>query len=131
MTYILYNPDGSIKTFMDNIANVSLQEGEMFATSPLSFEEYAAQFELSVKGATCITVFAHVGDPAEEVAISAPGNESVSVDINGEPQLIQLESGRGTLTLPTTAPAEFILTPTDKHTFCPAGAGSICIKIDE
>jgi len=129
MTYIIFNPDGTIKSFAESNEGAVLEPGEACTESPLSFQEVAALFELSHNGQTCQTVYAHVGDPAVEVTVRAPGQTTVEVGVNGTAQTVQLTNGAGTLTLPTTAPIAYALAPADRHKFCIAGAGSLCIIV--
>lgn len=131
MTYILYNPDHTIKTFMDFIADVPLQPGESFIRSPLTFEQYSKLFELSHNGITAQTVEAHVGDPAVLIDVSAPGQAEVDVSINGQAQAIPLTDGRGSITIPTDQPGRFTLTPADRQRFCAAGSGSLLIVVED
>jgi len=131
MTYILYNPDHTIKTFMDFIADVPLQPGESFTRSPLTFEQYSKLFELSHNGITAQTVEAHVGDPAVLIEVSAPGQTEVDVSINGQAQAIPLTDGRGSITIPTDQPGRFTLTPADRQRFCAAGSGSLLVIVED
>jgi hypothetical protein len=129
MTYIIYNPNGTIKTFMDTIEDVPLAPGETVEQSALSFENYAARFVLSHNGEPSLTVRAHVGDPAIVIDVSAPGVETIAVDMNGEQQFVSLSNGQGSITLPTTTPGTFALAPSDRHTYSPAGSGSLCVIV--
>jgi len=129
MTYIIYNSDHTIKTFMDYIADVPLAPGETFALTGQAFEEYAARFVLSCKGTSCNTVYAHVGDPALEIDVSAPGQETVAVNVNGEPQTVPLTDGQGSFTLATDTPCTYLIGPADRQTFCAAGSGALLVVI--
>lgn len=131
MISIIYNPDGSIKTFAENVADVQLQPGEKVEDLPVTFEEFAARFVLSHNGMPCQTVYAHVGDAPVQVQVSAPGFSSVAVDVNGTPQTVELTNGTGTLTLPTDAPGRFALSPSDGTAFCRAGWGSLLVVIQD
>jgi hypothetical protein len=131
MTYILYNPDRSIKTFMDTIDDVVLAEGETWAYIDQSFEEYAARFVLSHGGNTCLNVYAKVGDAELLIDIRAPGNESVSVDVNGQAQEVALTEGKGSIHIPTDAAGAYFLAPTDRQNFCAAGCGSLLVTVQE
>jgi hypothetical protein len=129
MTYIIYNPDGSIKTFMDIIADVPLAPGETVEQSDLSFEDYGARFVLNHNGLACQTVFAHVDDADIVIDVSAPGVESLSVDVNDQAQFVSLTNGKGSLTLPTTTPGAFALAPSDRHAYTKAGSGSLIVIV--
>lgn len=129
MTYVLYNPDHTIKTFMEYIADVPLAPGETFALSSLSFEEYAAQFVLSCEGQSCCTVYTQVGAPAVVIDVSAPGLSSVDVAVNGQAQTVSLTNGKGSFTLDTSTPQEYRIEPADCTRFCPAGASSLAVII--
>jgi hypothetical protein len=130
MTYILYNPGHTIKTFMDYMSDVPLQQGESFTLSPLSFEEYSQQFVLSHNAQPCDTVMVHVGDPAVLIDVSAPGQAEVGVSVNGQAQTVTLTNGRGSFLLPTDREGRFILTPADRQHFCTAGSGSLLVVIE-
>jgi hypothetical protein len=130
MTYILYNPDHSIKTFMDYMSDVPLQQGESFTLSPLSFEEYSQQFVLSHNTNPCDTVIVHVGDPAVLIDVSAPGQIEVGVSVNGQAQIVTLIDGRGSFLLPTDQKGRFIIQPADRQHFCAAGSGSLLVVIE-
>lgn len=131
MIKVIYNPDGTIKTFFEGDANWQLEDGESLLELPTTFEEYAARFVLSCQGKTCQTIYVPVGAPPVEVQISAPGQASVDVDVNGQAQTVPLSAGVGTLTLPTEAPALFALAPTDRVAFCMAGCGSILVVVQD
>lgn len=131
MISIIYNPDGSIKTFAEDVSDLQLLPGETVGELPVTFEEYAARFVLSHNGQPCQTVFARVGDAPVQVQVSAPGFTSVAVDVNGTPQTVELTNGTGTLTLPTDAPGRFALSPTDSTAFCRAGWGSLLVVIQD
>jgi hypothetical protein len=129
MTYIIYNPDSSIKTFLDQIEDTVLAPGETAEQSELSFQEYAERFVLSHDGMSCMTGIAHMGDPEVVIDVSAPGVETVFVDINGVANFVSLSNGRGSLTLPTSAPASFALAPSDRHTYSAAGSGGLLVLV--
>ena len=129
MTYILYNKDHTIKTFMDFIADVHLEEGETFSVTSDTFVQYAALFVLSHAGVPCMTVYAKVGDPAVVIDVSAPGNAEVSVDVNNSAQVVTLTDGKGSLTLPTDTAGNYLVAPTDRQAFCSAGTGSILVIV--
>lgn len=131
MISIVHNPDGTIKTFADNVADVQLLPGETVEELPVTFEEFAARFVLSHNGQPCQTVFLCVGDAPVQVQVSAPGFTSVAIDVNGTPQTVELTNGSGTLTLPTDAPGRFALSPADRVAFCQAGWGSLLVVIQE
>lgn len=129
MTTLIYNPDGTIKNFVSSIEGLELQPGETTLESPLSFAEYAARFSLSHNGQTCQTVFAHVGDAPVEIEVSAPGQSTVDVDVNGQVQTVPLSNGRGILAIPTDTPGPIPLAPADRRTFCAAGDGSLLVVL--
>jgi hypothetical protein len=131
MTFILYNPDGTIKTFMTYIADVPLAAGETYTETEESFEEVAAKFALSHFGEGCVTVRAHTGDPDIVIDVCATGLQSVSVDVNGDPHIVPLINDHGSITIPTNAPGTFALAPTDKRTFAAAGSGYLVVLVTE
>lgn len=131
MISIVYNSDGTIKTFAEDVSDLQLLPGETVAELPLTFEEFASRFVLSHNGQPCQTVFARVGDAPVQVQVSAPGFSSVAVDVNGTPQTVELINGTGTLTLPTDAPCRFSLTPADSIALCRAGCGSLLVVVQE
>ncbi len=129
MTYVIYNPDGTIKTFMDTIADVPLAPGETVEQSELSFADYAARFVLSHNGQESQTVFAHVGEAAVVIDVSVPGVETVSVDVNDQAQFVSLINGRGSLTITADTPGSFTLAPSDRHKYSKAGSGSLLVIV--
>jgi hypothetical protein len=129
MTYIVHNPDGTIKTFMDTIADLPLAPGETVEQSNLSFEDYAALFVLSHNGQECQTVYVHVGDAPVLIDVSVPGVETVSVDVNDQAQFVSLTNGRGSLTITTETPGAFTLAPSDRRTYSKAGSGSLIVIV--
>jgi hypothetical protein len=129
MIYIISNPDGTIKTYMQNASDIVLVPGENIVISPLSMDQYAARFVLSHQGQSCCTVTAHVGDPAILIDISVPGCESASVDVNGEEKVINLLDGKGVIELGTTKAGTFLLSPTNRKQFCSAGNGQLTVEI--
>lgn len=131
MVYVIYNADGTIKTFMQDVTDIRLQTGESYVGLDLDMDGYARRFMLSCNDVCCYTVTAHVGDPAVQVNVYAPGYDSVVVDINGESCEVSLESGRGTIEITTDAAGQFLLSPVDKKLFCAAGSGSLCVEILE
>lgn len=130
MTYIIRNSDGAIKSYLDFIHDTQLDPGETYEFSTLTMDQFSDRFSLSYQGKTCCTVTAKVNDPAVEILVSAPGKESVSVDVNGDPQIITLEDGYGIITLPTTAPGTFLLAPTDRKTYAAAGCGLLAVVVE-
>lgn len=131
MISIVYNADGTIKNYAENNDDLCLMPGESIVELPITFEEFAARFVLSHNGQPCLTVYARTGDAPVQVQVSAPGNTSVAVDVNGTPQTVELTNGTGTLTLPTDTPGRFSLTPADRVAFCQAGRGSLLIVIED
>jgi hypothetical protein len=129
MIYVTYASDGSIKSFSADPAAARVAPGESLHTLPLSLDTFASQFMLSHKDVCCFTVTARVGDPAVEVIVHAPGCDVVSVAVNGIPQEVPLESGRGVIKVATDKPGDFFLSPADPTRFCPAGYGSLGIEI--
>ncbi len=130
MIHVIYDQNGVIKYYVESIEGLELQPGETLEEINVTFEEFAARFTLSHNGQTCLIVYAHVGDPAVEIAVTAPGYSAASVDVNGQPQTVPLINGAGTLIIPTTAPGRFTLAPTDRHAFCAAGNGSLLVVIE-
>lgn len=131
MISIIYNPDGTIKTFAEEFSDLQLLAGETTADLPITFEEFAARFVLSHNGQPCLTVYARVGDAPVQVQVSVPDHTSVAVDVNGTPQNVELTNGTGVLILPTDAPGRFSLTPADRVAFCQAGWGSLLVVIED
>jgi hypothetical protein len=129
MTYVLFNPDGTIKSYSQSVEGLVLAPGESYVESSLSMEDYAARFAISHQGMCAATVYAQIGDEPIEVEVSAPGMSTVSVDVNGIPQTVQLTNGRGTILIPTTQAMVFQLSPTDRRTCCAAGNGSINVWV--
>lgn len=129
MIYILYNPDGTIKTYMQNASDVVLAPGEIYTSSPLSMDQYAARFVLSHQGRSCYTITAHVGDPAILIDVSAPGCDSVSVNVNGEEKIVNLSEGKGVIELETAKAGTFFLRPTNRRQFCSAGKGQLTVEV--
>ena len=131
MISIVYNSDGTIKTFAEDVSDLQLLPGETVAELPLTFDEFAARFVLSHNGQPSQTVYARKGDAPVQVQVSAPGFSTVAVDVNGTPQTVELTNGSGTLTLPTDASSRFSLTPADCVAFCRAGGGSLLVVVQE
>jgi hypothetical protein len=131
MTYIVYAPDRTIKTFLERIDDLQLAEGETFAVSPLSLANYAHRFVISHAGQPCRTVYVHKGDADVVIDISAPGETSVSVAVNDEVREISLQGGHGQIVLPTSSAGVLCLGPGDPTRYCAAGEGSLLVILLE
>jgi hypothetical protein len=129
MVHVIHNPNGTIKTFMQNIDDILLLPGESIQSFSLNMNEYASRFMLSYKDICCYTVTAHVGDPVVTINVCAAGYDSVAVDVNGSPVQIALESGRGVIEINTETVGEYLLAPADKSLFCAAGSGILSVEV--
>lgn len=130
MVYIVYNPDRTIKTYMDQIEDYPLAEGETYSVSKKSMLQYSKLFVISYKGQPCVAVHAKVGDPPLIIDVACPKVASVDVLINGTRQTVALTNGTGTVQIPTTAPQVYEILPADRQTYCAAGAGSLLIAVE-
>lgn len=129
MTYILHNPDGTIKSYMDRVSDLPLLAGETISATPLSMAEYAQKFVLSFQGKPCNTISVKTGDPEVVIDVNAPDCESVGVSVNDEERIISLTQGAGQLSILTDEVGIFVLGPADRGRFCMAGSGSLCVEV--
>lgn len=130
MTYIIYNSDRTIKTYLERIDDVVLQDGETFKKIDQEFEEYASRFVISCEGQTCLAIRRKVGADPVVIEISAPGYTEVSISVAGSPQSVTLTEGKGSISLPTDSPGRYAIEPADRTLFCAAGNGSLLVVVE-
>lgn len=131
MTFIIRNPDRTIKTFAQRADDFILAPGESIDTSPLSFSEYASRLSLSVSGSNGEIFRVAAGAPAVVVDVSCPGQSEVDLDINGLAESLQLVDGQAQLTLSTQTPGVFIIQPADRTLYAPAGNSFLTMEVTE
>ena len=130
MTYIILKEDKTIKTYLDRIDDVLLEEGETFKRVEDTFEAYSERFVVSHNGVRCLTVNSVIGADPVLIDISAPGYSEVAVTVSGAAQVIPLVEGKGSFSLPTDVPGRYCVEPADKTLFCAAGYGSLLVIVE-
>ena len=130
MTYIIYNSDRTIKTYLERIDDLLLQYGETFKKIDQDFEEYASRFVISCEGQTCLTIRRKVGENPVVINVSAPGCTEVGIKVAGILQIVTLIEGEGSITISTGSPGRFAIEPADRTLFCAAGNGSLLVVVE-
>lgn len=127
MIYIIRNANRTIKTFMERGDDCVLQPGETLEMVNQSFIDYASRLRLSVNGRSCEMVQAAVGETVT-VLVQAPGCENIDLSVNGVTVNVPLTDGVGELAVTNAVPAQFLITPADRVTFCAAGEAVIGVE---
>ena len=131
MTYVIRNQDHTIKTFCQRADDNILTGGETLEVSPLSFMDYANRFTLSLNGKSGETIRIAKGSANQVISVSAPGENNVDIDVNGNISTCNLTGGIGSFSLDTTVAGTYLLRPADRTKFCAAGESILVIEVTE
>jgi hypothetical protein len=130
MTYIILKADQRIKTYLERVDDLVLEEGETIRQVQDTFEEYAKRFVVSHNSVPCLTVTGKAGGEPVTIEISAPGYSEAAVRVGDDIQTVALVGGRGSLTLPAEVPGRYCIGPADQTVFCSAGYGSLLVIVE-
>jgi hypothetical protein len=129
MTAVIRDSAGNIKTFMQTSAGYVPEPGETLEEVDVPFTDYAVQLRISIDGRSGETVRVPVGSQAVNVRVECPGETAVTLLVSGETQVVALENGDGSLTLPCDVPGRFVIAPADRVTFCAGGEAVSVVEV--
>jgi hypothetical protein len=129
MTTVIRDSAGLIKTFMESSAGYVPEPGETMEELAVTFTEYARRLCISVDGRSGETVRVPVGTGPVSVRVECPGEQVVSLAVNGEVKDVSLEEGLGSLALSCNVPGRFVIAPADRVTYCAAGEAVSVVEV--
>ncbi|MBP9041530.1 MAG: hypothetical protein KBF64_07130 [Anaerolineaceae bacterium] len=131
MITLIRSKDGTIKTFSPRpFEGYNLALGESIELVDTTFEEFAQRFVVSCMGVSGETLSVKQGSPDLIVNITAPGQSTVDVDINGSIETLTPIDGGFQVVLSTDVPGVFVIQPADRKKFCAAGQGLLVIEVN-
>jgi len=130
MISLVRSADGTIKTFSEFIDPQSvLGEGESLEVLNTAFDEFAKKLVLSHAGRSGETIVVPRSSGDLAVEVRCPGENGVSLDINGTVEMLPLIDGQAALMLGTEEAGAFVIKPADNRKYCPAGQSLLVIEV--
>jgi hypothetical protein len=129
MTTVIRDKAGLIKTFMESSTGYVPEPGETMEEVAVTFAEYAGRLRLFVDGRSGETVRVPACDQTANVRVECPGEQAVSLAVNGENKEVVLEDGLGSLSLSCSVPVRYVIAPADRVKYCAAGEAVSVVEV--